>query len=93
MSLDAMTWAWEQQLVPTDKFVLLAIADLADEDGTYSLGLHRIAKKCRLNARRVRRLVDKMVDLGLIRIEEQYRPDGSKDSNLYFLSVNGATTP
>jgi len=33
MSLAAMTWAWEQDLEPANKIILLAVADIADEEG------------------------------------------------------------
>lgn len=33
MSIDATRWAWTQQITPSQKIVLLSLADRAGEDG------------------------------------------------------------
>lgn len=53
MSLKVMTWPWELELPPTPKFVLMALADEADDRGYCFPSHRRIAQKCSINERSV----------------------------------------
>lgn len=53
MSVKAMTWAWEQDLKPGPKFVLVALADHSDGNGVCWPGHELIADKCGLSRQTV----------------------------------------
>ena len=41
-----MKWAWEQALALTQKFVLMALADVANDEGVGWPSISTIAKRC-----------------------------------------------
>jgi len=53
MSIVATNWAWGQQLTPTVKFVLLALADSADDHGVCWPSVQTVARKCGVSSRTV----------------------------------------
>ena len=55
MSIKAINWAWDQQLPPNAKLILMAIADAADEEGNCWPKIKTIAKKCGVSQRTVQR--------------------------------------
>jgi DNA-binding transcriptional regulator YhcF (GntR family) len=57
MSLRVMTWAWSVHLSPTPKLVLMALADEADDDGYCFPSQRRLAAKCSITDRTVRRVL------------------------------------
>ncbi len=65
MSVQASTWVWEHSRATGNTLlVLLAIADQASKDGRDAWpGQKRIAAKCRLSVRTVRRCIDELVAL------------------------------
>jgi hypothetical protein len=88
MSIHAMSWAWTQNPGSSGaKLVLLALADTANDDGTCWPGQKRIAEKVCLSERAVRDSIAKLVEIGLLRVEERRRADGTKTSNLYVLAI------
>jgi GntR family transcriptional regulator len=90
MSLVAMTWAWEQDVASGAKLVLLALADRANEDdGTCWPGIKTVARKVGLSERVVRKHVESLEVLGLLRREVRTRGDGSQTSNLIVLCMTG----
>ena len=94
MSVQAMTWAWKQQLPMGPKAVLLAIANHADGEGVCYPGQARIADMVGCNDRSVRKFVKHLEDAGLIERRQRRRPDGSRTSDEYHLigyqPANGA---
>ncbi len=84
-----MNWAWRQQLTPTAKLVLMSLADAADDHGVCWPSVHTIARKCCISSRTVRRVIQTLVDRGLLEAEQRYRPDGSSSSNRYRLQQAG----
>lgn len=68
MSVQAMTWVWKHsQAKPTDRFVLLAIADVASDEGevsAYARSQSAIQRKTGLDRRTIQRSVDRLLDIG-----------------------------
>lgn len=90
MSVKAIAWAWEQD-VPTssDKLVLLALADHADDLGVCWPGKKGIAEKTGISDRTVNRSVDRLEESGLLVMEERFDPRGRQTSNRYRLLMGG----
>ena len=86
MSLRVMTWAWSVHLPPTPKFVLMALADEADDDGYCFPSQRRLAAKCSITDRTVRRVLLELTTRRYVRLEVRSRADGSRTSNGYRLA-------
>jgi hypothetical protein len=84
-----MNWAWQQQLSPTPKLILMALADAANDDGVCWPSVTTVATKCCVSIRTVRRVMQTLVDRSLMRTEQRYRKDGSCCSNRYRLLLEG----
>lgn len=87
MSYKATNWAWEQALKSGDKFVLVALADMADEKHSCFPSQATLARMVGASERTVRGSVARLTDMGLLSREERRRKDGRKSSDRYFLSV------
>ena len=87
MSIRAMTWAWQAPLPPAPKFVLLALADIADDEGVCWPGHRSLAAKCSVTIRTVQRIIAGLEASGLLLVEPRYRNDGSRSSNQYRLPI------
>jgi len=81
-----MTWAWSVPLAPTPKFVLMALADEADDDGYCFPSQRRLAAKCSITDRTVRRALLELTTKRYVRLEVRRRADGSQTSNGYRLA-------
>lgn len=67
MSVRAINWAFEQKLASSDKFVLFAFANFADDrDGIAFPSLKTIARMTGLNIKTVRRAVQELEARGLL---------------------------
>jgi hypothetical protein len=91
MSLKVMTWAWELELPPTPKFVLMALADEANDRGFCYPSHRRIAQKCSINERSVRRMIGMLVAKGYVVVEQRFR-NRARTSNGYQLTVDHPRT-
>jgi hypothetical protein len=89
MSIKVMSWVFEQNLNPTQKIILMALADHCDDSGKCWPGLNGISEKCNLHISTIQRNIHKLEDDGFIRITERKRPNGSQTSNLYQLNIGG----
>jgi hypothetical protein len=71
MSVKVMTWVWEHsESEGTARLVALAIADHADDAGRNAFpGQQRLANKCRISVRTVRRAIDEVVALGELAVD------------------------
>ena len=87
MSYKATDWAYGLPLAGSQKFVLVALADMADEAQSCYPGLERISAMTGMSVATVRRGLAKLEQSGLIRHERRNRSNGSRTSNRYFLSV------
>jgi hypothetical protein len=91
MSIEALCWAWKQELPSAGrKLVLVALADAAHEDGECWPSYKTLAKKTGLAAATVRGYVTDLGDAGLLKKEARERSDGSQTSNRYWLQIEGA---
>lgn len=67
MSLDATRWVWQLQIVKgTDKFVLMALADRADERHCCYPSMSRIQYDTGLNIKTIQSAISRLRDAGLI---------------------------
>ncbi len=94
MSWNALNWASEQQCATSAaKFVLIILADKADEQLTCYPGVAFIAKVTQHGESTVRRALTQLVTGGQIRVLQRWGARGSRRSNRYQLLVNGPETP
>lgn len=72
MSVEAMTWAFRQRgLDPLDKFVLVVLADGADEKGLAMPSLRTIAKATAMMEAEVSESLKRLLEYGLIERSDQ----------------------
>lgn len=90
MSNEAITWAFKQEgLTMTEKFVLIALADYANESHMCFPAHEKTAKRVAASKSTVQRAVKGLEDKGLLRVVSWHRPNGSTTSNRYQLRVGG----
>lgn len=89
MSLKAMSWAFDQQLTPEQKIVLLALADYADGDGVCFPGQKNLARKTSIPERTLRRRIQELEELKLIIRRRRHHGDGYRTSDEYRLLPAG----
>ncbi|MDP2953715.1 MAG: helix-turn-helix domain-containing protein [Chloroflexota bacterium] len=70
------------------KIILMALADHADDDGVCWPGMKGVAAKCGIHHRNAQRHVSKLISLGLIQSIPRHRPDRSRTSNFFILSMS-----
>jgi len=90
MTIRAMNWAWEVELPPALKLVLLKLADRANDDGECWPGNASIAKACGIGARTLVRHLATLEELGLIKSTARYNDDGKRSNNVYQLDLDGS---
>jgi hypothetical protein len=91
MSLNVMAWAWKVKLPPSQKFVLMALADEADDAGFCFPSHRRIAQKCSLSDRSVRRMIAALSAAGYVAVASRFR-NRARTSNGYQLAINHPRT-
>ena len=92
MSFSAIKWAFKQPVSPTEKLVLLFLADHANEKTQQcwpSLGT--IARESGLSTRSVIRSMNKLSELGLLERADRFS-NNRQTSNIYTLKI-GNTPP
>lgn len=83
MSIRIMTHVWEHQgVTPTQKLVLLALADWANDEGLCWPSIEKLCKKSCLSRRAVQTAIKSLSDIGLL-IQEQLNGRGCK----YWLKI------
>lgn len=83
MSIKLMTAVWEREdLASTQKLVLLALADWANDEGLCWPSINRLAVKASLTARAVQKAIRSLEDVGFIRREEI-----AGKGNRYWISI------
>jgi DNA-binding MarR family transcriptional regulator len=87
MSLEATLWAWDLDIQPVTKLVLLAIADYCGADQTAWPSYETISKRTRLDRRTIIRHCKKLEQLGLISIHKRKIKKDVNASNVYKLHV------
>lgn len=80
MSNYVLTWVWKHAPIqdPSCLLVLASLADQANDDGYCWPSVASTAKRCRISERQVQRWVTKLVEDGLLEVQE--RPG---TSNMY----------
>lgn len=71
MSLDATRWAWQQDLRPTQKLVLLSLSDRADERHCCYPSFDRLSSDTGLDVKTVRKVIRELRSLGLLVASEK----------------------
>lgn len=84
-----MSEVWEYApLVGTDLLVLLALADMANDDTRECWpGYKSISHKARISTRQVANVVTELQTQGIVNITDRLRPDGGATSKLYHINV------
>ena len=86
MSLNTLSWAWEQELPPTQKLILISLADHANQDGECWSSIKRLAKFTGLSRAAVKNNIRKLEETGLVKREARTRENSKHNtSNKYFL--------
>lgn len=88
MTIRAMNWAWEVDLPPALKLVLLKLADRANDDGECWPGQASVAKACGIGQRTLVRHLSTLEEMGLIKSERRYGEDGKRSTNMYVLALS-----
>jgi DNA-binding transcriptional ArsR family regulator len=80
MSVRVMALVWENELIanPTDRFVLLALADRADEDGFCWPSIGQLVQKTKLTDRAVQQSLKRLRDIGVVKLLRKGGTNGSK---------------
>lgn len=91
MSVKLMAQVWELNLESTEKLVLLALADFANDEGRCYPSLGRVAFKCGRSARQAWRIFSLLREKGLIVPVEQ---GGGRKATVYMVHPeNGHRLP
>lgn len=90
MSNDASTWAWSRVVgSPSGKLVLVVLADFANARGECFPSIPLLAKRTEQSVDTVRRRLGELEAEGLIERVEQFKPNGTRTSNLFRLLMDG----
>lgn len=83
MSIQAVGWALSRDISPSSaKFVLVAIANYADENGRCWPSQQRLANDTSLTERSIRSAIIALEELGYVKRVERRRQDGSRAADL-----------
>ena len=94
MSGFAKIWAWEQKnLTPTEKCVLMGLADFHTENGGCYPSLKRIAEKVNVSVDTVSRSIDNLIEKGLVKKEHRRKENNGHTSNFYDLLFTSILPP
>ena len=87
MSNEALAWAFKTKLRTTQKFVLVALADYADDDHSCYPSYKLTAQRIGASVSTVRRAIESLESDGYVRVSKRYGDDGKQTSNRYVLNV------
>jgi hypothetical protein len=91
VSWKALTWASDQTCrTSAEKFVLIMLANHADEQNTCYPSVEKLAAETQLGASTVRRCITHLTIDGKIRVLQRWATRGSRRSNRYQLLLDGA---
>lgn len=91
MSHKASNWAFDQQLEPRYKIILLALADYADADGYCYPGQQALVRRCSMSESTLRRGLKYLEEIGLISRERRNSENGQRKTDGY--QLNPETPP
>ncbi len=72
MSVDATRWAWQQEITPSQKLVLLSLADRADEEHSCYPSTARLVNDTGLHRETVFDCIRIMESMGILRVNRKY---------------------
>jgi DNA-binding transcriptional ArsR family regulator len=87
VSVEALRWAFIQPVKSTPRFVLVVLADHADQAHSCYPSVSRISERTGLGASTVRKALHSLQEAGLIQIQERVRGNGSQTSSRYVLAA------
>lgn len=88
-----MNWAWAQELPPTPKLILMALADAANHVDECWPGIPLVAEKCCVSERTVQRVLREFEATRLLSARERFTAKGRRSSNMYRLHIGGENSP
>lgn len=88
MSYKATHWAWEIELAMPQKFILVALADMADEELSCFPGQETLARMTGASVRTVGRALADLEAQGLLTREQRRRKDGFRSSDRFVLHID-----
>lgn len=86
-----MTWAFDLELPPTPKLVLLVLADHADDLGFCFPGAATIARRASVSERTLSRVLAQLEEQGYIARSRRHLANGNRTSDGYLLTPDKAT--
>lgn len=87
MSIEAINWAFKQEVKPTQKLVLIALANFADDHEICWPRINTISNMTCLSGRAIQKSLKELSDINLITRAERAGNRGN-DSNVYRLHVS-----
>lgn len=94
MSFQAMAQAVKLKTEsPTDKLVLLMLANFADENNQAYPSYKRLAEDCCMTERGIKAIMGRLKKAGYVTWEKRKKANGSLSSNLYTLHLDKAVAP
>jgi len=97
MSIECLNKALKIQFegqTPTKRLILILLANYCDDQNSCYPSYSHIAKLAGLkDPKHIARIVKEFEDLGLLRIEKRYKPDGGNTSNRYYLTIRSTNNP
>jgi hypothetical protein len=96
MSIDASRWAWTQQITPSQKIVLLSLADRADEEGYCYPSIKRLELDCSMTRRTIQRNLSELETLKLIERKSRFIESGQTSNDFFLIGIvdrHGENTP
>lgn len=88
MSLTATRWAWQQSIAAGPKYVLLALADYADNEGACFPSQKKLAEKCTLSRATINVHLQFLVSNELIIIKHRSNAQGRRRASFYYLALS-----
>ncbi len=90
MSIKLMAKAWEMPLSQSEKLVLLALADHANDDGVCYPSQEYLAEKCSMSRRSLIDQIKKLKAYGIL-IAERRQKNGGRLANVYTIVLDNFT--
>ncbi len=84
MSIRVMSEVWDdEELSPTEKFILISLADHADDQGYCYPSVARLVKRTGFSERTVQTAVKRLCEVGKLRIDQNAGPKGCNLFTVY----------
>jgi len=84
VSMKALEFVWEHSKQKgSELVVMLALADMANDNGQCYPGKSYLADKCRMTPRNLNYVLNKLVEAGEIRVIHRKREANDNQSNIY----------